>query len=118
MGRDDCKQLFSRGPAAVWEHPPGLSTEADRIVPGRVEGYEAYGPNWDGNPAAVVGPFDPVVREYVGWWGTRMLYIEDNYRVHGEDRYWFRPSYGEGEGEGSRACWFQGGCTSRFIRKP
>jgi hypothetical protein len=112
-----CKRLFFVPPSAVFEHPPDLPTAIDAIPVGPIEGWECYGPNWEGNPAAIVGPFNPVVVEEFGAHGTRWLYIRDNYRVHAETEYWFLESDREAIGRPDRPCWHQSGCTLRFVRK-
>lgn len=119
--RSSARRLFYVRPDEIFEHPPGLPTAATEIPEGPIEGYECYSPTWGGDPAAVIGPFDPVVAHEVVGVGSvreeRLTFIAAPDGTRRPAEYYYHDGSANEDGRPAVPCWYQSGGTLRFVAK-
>lgn len=97
------QRIFMAPPGEIHEHPTDLPKVQKEIPLGPIEGWLVYAPEMKGDRSKIVGPLVAVV----------IRPHSDNracIRIPGQYDFWYddtRPN---------RLCWYQSGCTLRFIR--
>lgn len=105
-------RLFRTMPSDLYLHPDDLPTLPSLILDGPIEGWEAYAPNYHGDPSQVIGPFVPVVnRPYTD--NTPVITVRTSQFQKSEFIY----NMENDDGQPVIPCWYQSGNTLRFIRK-
>ncbi len=100
-------------PGDIVEHPTTLPTTYELIPLGPIFGWEAFAPNFGGDPHSIIGPFRAEVIER---YNQRCIAVS----THRNDESLF--FYGNGntrpdESYPKHPCWHQSCCTLRFTKK-